>query len=65
MNFLISGVTRSNKNTADVKYEIIFTLRVSAITTTLPLFLTGKYEKNAWKTQDDYMRRCIKKKQGL
>jgi hypothetical protein len=50
---------------SDVTYEIIFTLRVSVITITLPLFLTGKYEKNVWKTQGDYLRSSIKSKKGL
>jgi hypothetical protein len=38
---------------------------VSVITTTLPLFLTGKYEKNVWETQGDYMRSSVKNEKGL
>jgi hypothetical protein len=50
---------------SEVTYEIIFTLRVSVTATTLPLFLTGKYEKNVWKTPDDYTRKFNKKERRI
>lgn len=67
MNFLLVELQEVTKIAlSDVTYKIIFTLRVSVITTTVPLFLTGKYEKNVWKkTQVDYMRSSIKKEKGL
>jgi hypothetical protein len=38
---------------------------VSVTATTLPMFLTGKYEKHVWKAPDDYMRKFNKKERRI